>query len=97
MENYDTYRSPLEGRYATPAMKELFSPLRRASKWRSLWLWLAESQKELGLQISDKAIQQMSQNIEMTEKDFEIIKNEERKRRHDVRDHDKTNSIAERG
>ncbi|KAL8699206.1 MAG: hypothetical protein Q9201_006134 [Fulgogasparrea decipioides] len=70
-----------------PEMKELFSPRTRAETWRSLWLWLAEGEQELGLPISDKAITQMHQTRTMTDHDFEIAAAEEKRRRHDVMAH----------
>ncbi|KAL9577624.1 MAG: hypothetical protein Q9203_007390 [Teloschistes exilis] len=87
MDEYDIYRSPLEGRYPGERMKKLFSPRTRASTWRQLWLWLAEGEKELGLPISDQAIEQMAKNLTMTDHDFEIAAVEEKKRRHDVMAH----------
>lgn len=68
-------------------MKKLFSPRTRASTWRQLWLWLAEGEKELGLPVSDQAIEQMAKNLTMTDHDFEIAAVEEKKRRHDVMAH----------
>ncbi|KAI4141130.1 MAG: hypothetical protein LQ341_003599 [Variospora aurantia] len=68
-------------------MKELFSLARRAETWRLLWLWLAEAQKELGLPISDKAIDQLRSHITMTKHDFEVAEVEEKRRRHDVMAH----------
>ncbi|KAL8693912.1 MAG: hypothetical protein Q9218_001326 [Villophora microphyllina] len=88
MDNkYEIYHSPLEGRYAGARMKKLFSPRTRASTWRQLWLWLAEGEKELGLPISDEAIDQMAKNLTMTDHDFEIAEVEEKRRRHDVMAH----------
>lgn len=43
-----------------------------------LWIWLAEAEKELGLDISDEALSQMKANVTMTDKDFEIAATEER-------------------
>ncbi|KAL8666913.1 MAG: hypothetical protein Q9202_001153 [Teloschistes flavicans] len=87
MDKYDIYRSPLEGRYPGERMKKLFSPRTRASTWRKLWLWLAEGEKELGLPISHRAIDQMAQTLTMTDHDFEIAAVEEKRRRHDVMAH----------
>ena len=68
-------------------MLTLFSARTRASTWRKLWIWLAEAEKELGLDISDEAIQQMKDAAVMTDKDFEIAAVEEKRRRHDVMAH----------
>ncbi|MCJ1309803.1 adenylosuccinase ade13 [Agyrium rufum] len=68
-------------------MKSLFSPHTRASTWRQLWLWLAEGEKELGLNISDTAIEQMRTHVQLTDEDFRVADEEERRRRHDVMAH----------
>lgn len=65
-------------------MKEIFSARNRASTWRTLWIDLAEAERELGLDISAEGIQQMKENRIMTDKDFEVAAEEEKKRRHDV-------------
>ncbi|CAD0112950.1 unnamed protein product, partial [Aureobasidium uvarum] len=71
---YDTFRHPLELRYASKEMKHLFSPRMRVSTWRQLWIWLAESQKELGLSISDEAINQMKVNQIVQDDEFKIAR-----------------------
>lgn len=68
-------------------MKTIFSARTRATTWRQLWVWLAEAEKELGLPIPDEAITQMKENIVMTDNDFKVAAEEERKRRHDVMAH----------
>jgi adenylosuccinate lyase len=68
-------------------MKTIFSNRNRASTWRQLWLWLAQGEKELGLDISDEAIEEMAKHLEMTDEDFKVASEEERKRRHDVMAH----------
>lgn len=65
-------------------MKTIFSARTRATTWRQLWLWLAESQKELGLDISEEGLKQMAEHLEMTDADFKVAAEEERVRRHDV-------------
>lgn len=87
MLGYDTYQTPLASRYASTQMKSIFSARTRASTWRQLWTWLAEAEKELGLDISDEAISQMKANVTMTDQDFEVAAAEEKKRRHDVMAH----------
>ncbi len=68
-------------------MLSLFCPRTRATTWRQLWIWLAEAQKELGLNISDEAIAQMQSHKVMTDADFETAAVEEKRRRHDVMAH----------
>ena len=68
-------------------MLQLFSPRTRISTWRQLWLWLAEAEKELGLEISDQAIEQLKRHVSVTNADFETAAIEEQRRRHDVMAH----------
>lgn len=49
MSNYDTYQTPLAGRYASKEMLSLFSARSRTGTWRQLWTWLAEAEKDLGI------------------------------------------------
>ena len=65
-------------------MKRLFSARTRASTWRQLWTWLAEAEKELGLDISDQAISELNAHITLTDESFRVAAEEEKKRRHDV-------------
>lgn len=58
-------------------MKTIFSARTRATTWRLLWVWLAEAEKELGIDISDEAIKQMKANVVMTDKDFVVAAEEE--------------------
>ncbi|OGM45464.1 exocyst complex protein EXO70 [Aspergillus bombycis] len=83
----DVYQTPLNSRYASDEMKYLFSPRNRFSTWRKLWLWLAESEKELGLSISDEAIEQMKAHLTIQDEEFKVAAEEEKRRRHDVMAH----------
>jgi len=87
MEAFETYQTPLSSRYASKEMAHLFSPAKRFGTWRELWLSLAIAEKELGLPISDEAIEQMKKNLNLTPEQFEIAAVEEKKRRHDVMAH----------
>lgn len=85
--SYDSWQSPMGARYASKEMLTLFSARTRASTWRQLWIWLAEAEKELGLDISEEAIQQMQAAKVMTDDDFQVAAVEEKRRRHDVMAH----------
>lgn len=81
----DTYESPLSSRYATDEMKHIFSPDFKFSTWRKLWIALAESEKELGLPISDGQIAEMKEHI--YDIDYKRAAEYEKKLRHDVMAH----------
>src|SRR5689334_21717007 len=85
MTELDRYVSPLSERYASREMLALWSPQRRYSEWRRLWLALAMAEKELGAPISDEAIAQMRGHLD--DVDFEAVARYERKYRHDVMAH----------
>ncbi|EXF85777.1 adenylosuccinate lyase [Colletotrichum paranaense] len=88
MSGLDTYKTPLDGRYASEEAKKLFSQRNRHSTWRQLWLWLAESEKELGIDgISEEALEQMRAHLTLTDEDFKVAAVEEKRRRHDVMAH----------
>jgi hypothetical protein len=87
MSANDTYQDPLNSRYSSTEMKYLFSPRNRFSTWRQLWIWLAEAEKELGLDISDDAIAQMKEHKTIKDEEFAVAAEEEKKRRHDVMAH----------
>jgi adenylosuccinate lyase len=81
--DYDTYQTSLTSRYCSAAMSQLFSPRKRHSTWRKLWLDLAESQQSLGIEtITDEAISQMKSHLELSDEDFELAQVEEKRRRH---------------
>lgn len=58
----------------------LISHRNRGTTWRKLWLWLAEGEKELGITISDKAIEQMRERLVVTDEDLVVAAVEEKKR-----------------
>ncbi|KAI1454445.1 adenylosuccinate lyase [Annulohypoxylon moriforme] len=88
MAGYDYYKTPLDSRYSSEEMKKLFSQRSRHGIWRQLWLWLAESEKELGVgTITDEALEQMRAHLTVTDDDFDVAIEEERRRRHDVMGH----------
>ncbi|KAK2729128.1 adenylosuccinate lyase [Colletotrichum kahawae] len=82
---FDTYATPLDGRYASPEMKTLFGARSRHSTWRKLWLFLAQAEKETGVEgITDEALKQMEEHLTVTDEDFQVAAVEEKRRRHDV-------------
>ncbi len=85
MSDRNTYESPLASRNASPQMQSIWSPNRKFSTWRRLWLALAEAEKELGLDISDEAIAQIRQHL--TDIDYDKAAAYEKKLRHDVMAH----------
>lgn len=52
----DRYQSPLSERYASKEMQYIFSPDKKFKTWRKLWIALAETEKELGLDITQEQI-----------------------------------------
>jgi len=85
MKDYKSYSNPLQERYASPEMLYLFSPHKKFTTWRRLWVALAESEKELGLNITEEQIAELKANIDNI--DFEYAAQMERKFRHDVMAH----------
>ena len=85
VKGMNRYIHPLTDRYASPQMQEVFSPIRKFGTWRRLWLALAESQAELGLDISDEALTQMRAALDTI--DLEAAAEYERRFRHDVMAH----------
>ncbi len=81
----DTYESPLNTRYASKEMQYIFSPDKKFSTWRKLWIALAESEKELGLDITDEQIAQMKEHI--YDINYDVAKAREKEVRHDVMSH----------
>lgn len=79
------YESPLNLRYASDEMSYLFSADYKFSTWRKLWIALAETEKELGLDITDEQIAQMKEHIyDINYADAEA---REKEVRHDVMSH----------
>lgn len=81
----DKYVSPLCERYADEKMQKVFSPDNRYSTWRKLWVALAESEKQLGLNITDAQIEELKAHI--YDIDYEKEAEYESKLRHDVMAH----------
>ena len=86
--NKPSYENPLCARYASAEMQHIFSPDFKFSTWRRLWVALAESEKELGLPITDAQLDEMRAHI--TDIDYGRAANYERRLRHDVMAHIRT-------
>lgn len=84
MDN-DKYMSPLSERYAGKEMQYIFSPDMKFKTWRKLWIALAETEKELGLNITQEQIEELK--AFQDDINFEVAKEREAKVRHDVMSH----------
>jgi adenylosuccinate lyase len=82
---HSSYDNPLISRYASREMAALWSDQRKFSTWRQLWVWLAESEAELGLPITKQQIAELQAHI--NDVDFDAAAKYERKLRHDVMAH----------
>ncbi|MCF7791528.1 MAG: adenylosuccinate lyase [Victivallales bacterium] len=83
--NKNFYQNPLAGRYAGKDMSYNWSPQKKHSTWRRLWVALAKSEQELGLNITDVQINEMEKHLE--DIDFEETAAKEKELRHDVMSH----------
>ena len=81
----DRYVSPLSERYASKEMQYLFSPDMKFKTWRKLWITLAETEKELGLSITDEQIAELKEHAENI--NYDVAKAREKEVRHDVMSH----------
>ena len=80
-----TYENPLCTRYASRQMQQIFSPDSKFTTWRRLWIALAESERELGLPITQEQIDEMRAHLD--EIDYEAAAAYEKRLRHDVMAH----------
>lgn len=81
----EVYESPLNTRYASREMLELFSPQYKFRTWRRLWIALAEAEKELGLNITDEQIDELKRYKD--DINYELAEKIEKETRHDVMSH----------
>lgn len=81
----DRYVSPLSERYASKEMQYIFSPDMKFRTWRRLWIALAETEKELGLNITQEQIDELKSHAE--DINYDVAKERERQVRHDVMSH----------
>lgn len=81
----DRYVSPLSERYASREMQYIFSPDKKFRTWRKLWIALAETEKELGLNITEEQIEELKAHAE--DINYDVAKEREKQVRHDVMSH----------
>ncbi|MCR4755565.1 MAG: adenylosuccinate lyase [Lachnospiraceae bacterium] len=81
----DSYISPLSERYASKEMQHLFSQDKKFRTWRCLWVALAETEKELGLDITDEQIEELKSHLD--DINYDVAKAREKEVRHDVMSH----------
>lgn len=81
----DRYNSPLSERYASKEMQYIFSPDMKFKTWRKLWIALAESEMELGLNITQEQIDELKAHAE--DINYDVAKEREKLVRHDVMSH----------
>ena len=81
----ERYESPLSSRYASDEMQYIFSPIKKFTTWRRLWIALARAEMELGLPVTQEQIDEMEANIDNV--DFAAAAKYERQLRHDVMAH----------
>ena len=81
----DRYTSPLSERYASKEMQYIFSPDKKFRTWRKLWIALAETEKELGLDIIDEQIEELKAHAD--DINYDVAKEREKVVRHDVMSH----------
>lgn len=81
----DRYESPLASRNASPQMQQVWSPQRKFSTWRRIWLALAETQHELGLPVTAQQVAQIREHLD--DIDFTAAAAHEKRLRHDVMAH----------
>lgn len=81
----DIYESPLNSRYASKQMQYIFSPDKKFTTWRKLWIALAESEQELGLPITDEQIAELKAHV--NDINYDVAKAREKEVRHDVMSH----------
>ena len=81
----DRYNSPLSERYASREMQYIFSPDKKFRTWRKLWIALAETEKELGLPITDEQIEELKAHAD--DINYDVARAREKEVRHDVMSH----------
>ena len=82
---HDRYESPLSSRYASDEMQYIFSPDKKFSTWRRLWVALARAEMELGLPVTQEQVDELAAHLD--DIDYDRAAEYEKKLRHDVMAH----------
>ncbi len=90
--NKTAYESPLGSRYASDEMLYIFSPDKKFTTWRRLWVALARAEHQLGLPVTAEQVAELEAHID--DIDYELAAQEEKKLRHDVMAHVHTYGAA---
>ena len=85
MSDTSVYANPLIERYASKEMSAIFSDDHKFTTWRKLWIALAESEKELGLDITDEQIAELKAHV--SDINYDVQRAREKEVRHDVMSH----------
>lgn len=85
MNSTSIYESPLSSRYASDQMQYIFSPDKKFSTWRRLWVALARAEMELGLPVTQAQVDELEAHL--TDIDYNLAAEKERELRHDVMAH----------
>ena len=83
--NKSNYESPLSSRYASDQMQYIFSPDKKFSTWRRLWVALAQAEMELGLPVTQEQVSELEAHL--TDIDYDLAAKKERELLHDVMAH----------
>ena len=81
----NVYETPLSSRYASPEMLRLFSPDKKFSTWRRLWVALARGEMELGLPVTPEQVAELEAHVD--DIDYAAAARWEKELRHDVMAH----------
>jgi adenylosuccinate lyase len=84
---YDTFISPLTQRNASREMQEVWSPRRRFTTWRKVWLAAAEAQHDIGLPVSKDQLEALRAHVEITDEEIKRAFQYEQKNKHDIMAH----------
>ena len=97
MSENNSYQNPLTGRYASREMSFNWSPQKKHSTWRRLWLALAKAEKSLGLDITSEQIAEMEAHLDDIDFELAAAKEKELHLQDDLRGQGKDRRWVRRG